>query len=64
MPTTRQDSSFAQEATSWVDEVKMSNTALDNAISWMSDNLSPDDVFSHKQLSQWAENNGFVEKEQ
>ena len=45
-----------------VDEVKMSNTSLDNAIAWMQDNLEPDDVFSQKQLIVWAESNGYTKE--
>jgi len=63
MPTNSQDKSFADEMKDLIDEIKMSATTLDRAIEWMADNLSPDDVFSEKQLKHWAESNGYVEKE-
>lgn len=64
MPTSTQDKSFGEEMTSSVDEttVKMSNSTLDNAISWMQSNLEPDDVFTDKQLKDWAERNRYEEK--
>lgn len=62
MPTNSQDKSFADEMQQSVDEVKMSNTSLDNAIAWMQDNLEPDDVFSEKKLIAWAESNGFIKE--
>ena len=36
---------------------------LDEAISWIQDNLNPDDVFSDDDLEGWATDNGFVEEE-
>ncbi|HRP33524.1 MAG TPA: hypothetical protein PKV73_16625 [Agriterribacter sp.] len=63
MPTSNQNNGFAQMLSDdCIDEVKLSRTALDNAIDWISQNLDPDDVFDSKQLSTWAENNGYVEK--
>lgn len=35
---------------------------LRNAIDWISQNMSPEDVFSKDQLETWAENNGFVKE--
>lgn len=46
-----------------VDEIKMSSSTLDNAIDWISSNLNPDDVFSESDLEKWAEDHGFVAKE-
>ena len=43
-----------------VDEVKMSTTSLDSAIEWMQSQLDPDDVFTEKQLENWAESNGYT----
>lgn len=62
MPTGTQDKQFAEEMAASVDEttVKMSNSALDNAIVWIQDTLEPDDVFSIKQLESWAESNGYI----
>lgn len=62
MPTNREDSAFAEVMKDSVDEVKMSNTTLDNAIDWISSNLEPDEVFDDKKLSAWAENNGYIKE--
>lgn len=60
MPTNRQETDFAQVMKDSVDEVKMSSTSLDNAIEWIQSQLDPDDVFTEKQLSNWAESNGYT----
>ena len=60
MPTSNQDKSFAEEMRDSVDEVKMSSSALDNAISWIASNLNPDDVFSINDLRTWAESDGYI----
>lgn len=64
MPTVYQDRSFAEEMSSCVEstEVKMNNTTLDLAIAWIATNLSPDDVFSTKELQGWAEDNGYTKE--
>jgi hypothetical protein len=62
MPTTSQDKLFAETMRDSVDEVKMSNGTLGNAIDWISHNLNPDDVFSDKDLRAWAESNGYVKE--
>ena len=36
---------------------------LENALSWISENLEPDDIFSTVVLETWAENHGFVLRE-
>lgn len=61
MPSNSQDKSFGEEMAASLDELKMSSSTLDNAISWMQSNLEPDDVFTEKQLAAWAERNGYVE---
>ena len=33
---------------------------LEEAIEWIANNLSPEDVFSVEQLSDWATDNGFI----
>ena len=35
---------------------------LDEAIDWISENLSPEDVFSDKDLEAWAENNDYTKE--
>jgi len=62
MATNRQDTDFAEVMKDSVDEVKMSNTSLDNAIEWIQSQLEPDEVFTEKQLISWAESNGFVKE--
>jgi len=62
MPTKSQDKEFAEEMKDSVDFVQMSNGALDNAINWISRNLNPDEVFSEKDLQDWAENNGYTKQ--
>lgn len=40
-------------------------SALDDAIEWIKNNLNPEDVFDNATLSEWAEDNDYVEvKEQ
>lgn len=34
----------------------------DDLATWLQDNKSPDDVFTDKQLQQWAEDNGYVKQ--
>jgi hypothetical protein len=60
MPTNRQETDFAKVMKDNVDEVKMSTTSLDSAIEWMQSQLDPDDVFTEKQLENWAESNGYT----
>lgn len=33
---------------------------LDEAIQWIQSNMEPEDVFSNKQLEQWAIDSGYV----
>ena len=60
MATNRQETDFAPVMKDSVDEVKMSSTSLDNAIEWIQSQLDPDDVFTEKQLENWAESNGYT----
>ena len=60
MPTNIQETDFAKVMKDNVDEVKMSTTSLDSAIEWMQSQLDPDDVFTEKQLENWAESNGYT----
>jgi hypothetical protein len=36
---------------------------LEDCIGWISDRMSPEDVFSGSELSQWAEDNGYVKED-
>lgn len=38
-------------------------SVLESSIEWIQSNLSPDDVFSDKDLETWALENNFVEEE-
>jgi hypothetical protein len=62
MPNSKQDMDFAEEMQQQVNEITMSNSTLDTAIDWISSNLSPDDVFSEKELQNWAESNGYTKE--
>lgn len=61
MPNRQQDKSFAGELNSSV-SVILSDSALDIAIDWIGMNLNPDEVFSEKDLKEWAENNGYIKE--
>jgi hypothetical protein len=61
MPSGQQDKEFASEMEDNT-TITVSTSALDNAIEWIGKNLSPDDVFSDKDLSSWAESNGYVKE--
>jgi len=58
----KKDLEFAEAMRDSVDEVRMSNGTLDNAIYWIARNLNPDDVFSDKDLEAWAEANGYTKE--
>lgn len=62
MPSTRQDKEFAEEMEGSLDRIVMSSSSLDNAINWMQSKLTPDDVFTDKQLDDWATLNGYVKE--
>ena len=47
-----------QQNNDFIDSI-FSPDFLDLATRWINENLSPEDVFSCKQLSQWAYDNGF-----
>lgn len=62
MPSTRQEKEFAAKIKDHVDEVTISQSALDDAIEYISREFEPDDVFTEKQLTDWAERNGFIKE--
>ena len=39
--------------------VSLPKYLLDDSVSWIQNNLEPDEVFSAEQLEKWAENNGY-----
>ena len=55
MTTSRQDKEFVESL--------ISRTLLEDAIAWISRNMSPGDVFSDRELSDWAESNDFIKKD-
>lgn len=59
MPTQQQDFSFSNAMQEHID---ISLKSLDSAIQWMQQNLEPEDIFSEKQLSHWAEANGYIKE--
>jgi len=63
MPTSQQDIDFASrmEKETKVNLI-ISSDALDIATAWISNHLNPEDVFSDKDLSAWAESNGYVKE--
>jgi hypothetical protein len=50
--TSRQDEAFIKAV--------ISPQLLEEAISWIQDNISPEEVFADAQLAAWAESNGFI----
>jgi hypothetical protein len=51
--TTKQDESFSSDMEDYI-EVKVSKSALENAIEWIRKNLDPDDVFEEDKLLKFA----------
>ncbi len=63
MPTGSQDKSFAERMQDHA-EITMSNATLDEAIDWIANELSPDDVFPDDKLEKWAESNGYTKEQE
>ena len=42
--------------------VKTPKYLLDDAVTWIQNELSPEDVFTPDQLETWAKDNGYVEE--
>lgn len=61
MPTEKQNQSFELELQTIVRN-GYTTTPLSNALYWMQQNLEPEDIFSEKQLSNWAEANGYIKE--
>lgn len=59
--TSKQEREFVETINS-LTEVKISDSALDYAIEYIGGNLEPDDVFSTKQLEEWAGKNGYTKE--
>jgi hypothetical protein len=52
----------AKQDRKFIDEI-ISTSLLEDAISWISKELSPEDVFKKDELVAWAEDNGFIKPE-
>ena len=63
MPTSSQDQKFRDFLKEEVADNGMSTTSLDSIISWMQSNLEPDDVFTDKDLENWAESNDYKKED-
>lgn len=61
MPTTKQERDFKDYLNQKI-EATLSNDALQEAIDFISSEFDPDDIFSYKQLSEWAESNGYTKE--
>ena len=48
------------EATAFILELLDLNTNAQDLLEYVQDNFSPEDVFSNKELSEWAVDAGFV----
>lgn len=55
MTTTRQDQDFIRTV--------ISEALLEDAISWISRNMSPEDVFDDRALATWAEDRDYIRRE-
>ena len=47
----------------WKDYKRFGEQFLDEIIRWIVCNLKPEDVFNDKELSDWAEANGYKKEE-
>ena len=59
MTSSREDRDFGSEMSSHLDFSGL----LPDAITWIQDNMTPDQVFNQDVLNDWAEANDFVKKE-
>lgn len=61
MPITfDKDFSFGDAIWGYIKNSENKKLALEVAIEWMQQNLEPEDIFSEKQLSNWAAAAGYV----
>jgi len=60
MPTLKQQELFIRLILDMYYDTKSNRVPLDECISWMQQNLEPEDIFSEKQLSNWAEAAGWI----
>ena len=63
MSTTKQDKEFGEIMQENIDTtVTFGGSALDAAIEYIGSNFNPVDVFTEKDLQDWAEANGYVKE--
>lgn len=62
MSTVRQDMAFAELMQDDIVQPTIKESALQSAIDFIGNEFDPDDVFTDKQLSEWAERNGYVKE--
>lgn len=43
-------------------ETTMSDSSLQEAMDWIGTEFNPEDIFSEKQLAEWAESNGYTKE--
>lgn len=59
MPTRKQENDFISEIQSFI---SIDTDSLQNAIDFIGSEFEPEDVFSEKQLNDWAEANGYTKE--
>jgi hypothetical protein len=63
MSTARQDNNFSSLMEDLLEtKVTVSGLALESAIDFISSEFEPEDIFTEKQLTDWAERNGFIKE--
>lgn len=63
MSTTRQDDLFKKAMESEMEaKIEISGSALDTAIEFIGSNFNPEDVFSERDLDDWAARNKYIKE--
>lgn len=63
MSTSKQDQAFAETMKSEIEvTIDVNSSALDIAVDFIASNFDPQDVFSTKDLENWAESNGYTKE--
>lgn len=63
MSTSKQDRDFSSIMMGEINtQITLDGSALDTAIDFIASNFSPEDVFSTKDLENWAESNGYTKE--
>lgn len=63
MSTGKQDKAFEELIKSHLDiTISVGNAALDESADFIASNFSPEDIFSAKDLEDWAERNGWTKE--